>query len=353
MFSSKPNYKLINLTALMLLLYIAFANVSLWWGVFTAIVKVLAPFIIAFVVAYALHPLVKWLEKRKLPHWLAVTLVTLGVVLLIVFTITVTLPVLYEQLSSFSIMLVEAIEDIATKLNLNLGSYEISISSYLEEATKNLGSIISNGAMAVLSASLGFLASFIISFIAAIYFLADMQKIRTGFRKFLSSYSKKWLKYFRLLDEEMGNYLHGLVIFMVIQFIEYALVFKIVGHPNWLLLGFLACITTVIPYFGGLITNIIAVITASVVSSFTFIGTIIICLIFPQLDGYIISPKIYGKTNNVNPLITIMVVSIGGTVAGVVGIIAALPIYLFLRCTYNFFKKDLHKSVVSFKKTID
>ena len=353
MFSSKPNYKLINLTALMLLLYIAFANVSLWWGVFTAIVKVLAPFIIAFVVAYALHPLVKLLEKKKLPHWLAVTLVTLGVVLLIVFTITVTLPVLYEQLSSFSIMLVEAIEDIATKLNINLGSYEISISSYLEEATKNLGSIISNGAMAVLSASLGFLASFIISFIAAIYFLADMQKIRIGFRKFLSSYSKKWLKYFRLLDEEMGNYLHGLVIFMVIQFIEYALVFKIVGHPNWLLLGFLACITTVIPYFGGLITNIIAVITASVVSSFTFIVTIIICLIFPQLDGYIISPKIYGKTNNVNPLITIMVVSIGGTVAGVVGIIAALPIYLFLRCTYNFFKKDLHKSVVSFKKTID
>lgn len=353
MFSNKPNFKLINLTALMLLLYIAFANVSLWWGVFTYIVKILAPFIIAFVIAYALYPLVKWLEKKKLPHWLAVTLVTLGVVLLIVFTITVTLPVLYDQLRSFSVMIVEAIEDISTKLNLNLGSYEISISSYLEDATKNLGSVISNGAMAVLSASLGFLASFIISFIASIYFLADMPKIRTEFRKMLSRYSKKWLKYFRLLDEEMGNYLHGLVIFMVIQFVEYAVLFKIVGHPNWLLLGFLACITTVIPYFGGLFTNIIAVITASVVSSFTFFGTIIICLIFPQLDGYIISPKIYGKTNNVNPLITIMVVSIGGTVAGVVGIIAALPIYLFLRCTYNFFKKDLHKGVVSFKKTID
>ena len=36
-----------------------------------------------------------------------------------------------------------------------------------------------------------------------------------------------------------------------------------------------------------------------------------------------------------------MVVSIGGTIAGVIGIIAALPVYLLLRSTYNFFKTDI------------
>ena len=82
------------------------------------------------------------------------------------------------------------------------------------------------------------------------------------------------------------------------------------------------------------------------------IATIIICLIFPQLDGYVISPKVYGKTNNVNPLITIMVVSIGGTVAGMTGIIVALPIYLLIRTTYNFFKGDLKKGMNIVKETI-
>ena len=80
--------------------------------------------------------------------------------------------------------------------------------------------------------------------------------------------------------------------------------------------------------------------------------TVIICLIFPQLDGYLISPKVYGKTNNVNPLITIMAVSIGGTLAGMVGIIVALPCYLLIRTTYNFFKKDLKKGMDIVKETI-
>ena len=139
--------------------------------------------------------------------------------------------------------------------------------------------------------------------------------------------------------------------FEILSF-EYSILFLIIGHPNWLILGILACVTTVIPYFGGLITNIIAIILASVVSLPLTIATIIICLIFPQVDGYIISPKVYGKTNNVNPLITIMVVSIGGTLKGVVGIIIELPCYLLVRTTYNFFKKDLKKGMIIVKKTI-
>ena len=128
--------------------------------------------------------------------------------------------------------------------------------------------------------------------------------------------------------------------------------FLITGHPSWLILGILACVTTVIPYFGGLITNLIALVLASVVSTRLVILTMLICLIFPQLDGYLISPKVYGKTNNVNPLITIMAVSVGGTLAGVVGIIVALPVYLLIRTTYRFFKKDLKKGMIIVKKTI-
>lgn len=139
---------------------------------------------------------------------------------------------------------------------------------------------------------------------------------------------------------------------MLIQLFEYSFLFFIIGHPNWLILGLLACITTIIPYFGGLITNILAIIMASVVSVPLVIATIVICMIFPQLDGYLISPKVYGKTNNVNPLITIMVVSIGGTLAGVTGIIVALPCYLLLRTTYNFFEKDLEKGLGKVKDSI-
>lgn len=349
MFSNKPNYKIINLTFLLVLLYIAFTNIGVWWSILMKVVSVMAPFIIAFVFAYALTPFVSWLEKKGIHKNLAVTITVFALVLLIVGLIAIVLPLLYDQLTLLVNMIKEVIDNIGTKFNINLGNFEIKITDYLNDALKDIGNVISSTTIDILSKSINFFSKFIVGFVGFIYFLADMKKIRNWFKNLLLSFSKKSYNYFKCLDIEISNYLKGLGIFMIIQLFEYSFLFFIIGHPNWLILGLLACITTIIPYFGGLITNVIAIIMASVVSVPLVIATIVICLIFPQLDGYLISPRVYGKTNNINPLITIMVVSIGGTLAGMVGIIVALPCYLLLRTTYNFFEKDLEKSIVKVK----
>lgn len=343
MLKNKLNYKLINITALMLFLYIGLSNINLWISVLASIVNVLLPFLIAFVFAYAFAPLVKWLESKGMKKGLAVTLVVLIVIFVIIGLLTATLPLVYEQLLSLSKIVSRLVSQTGNKFDVNIAGFTIKITDYLGVMIKKVGKMLSEGTFDFLSKSVGFFGTFIIGFIAWIYFLADMSKIRTFCREFLQSLKNRSYEYFKCLDNEIGNYIQGLTLFMVIQFFEYSLVYFIAGHPNWLLIGILASLTTVIPYFGGLITNLIALITASVVSTPVFIGTIIICMIFPQLDGYFISPKIYGRTNNVNPLITIMAVSIGGTLAGVLGIVAALPVYLFIRTTYKFFKKDIKK----------
>lgn len=352
MFSNKINYKLLNITALMLLLYIGFSNVGLWWSVFSKIVSLLGPFIVAFAFSYALTPLVKKLEKKGIRKGLAVLVVVFAVVLIVGGLLAVSLPMIYDQLVLFAKMTIEFLQNVGDKFNLNLGSFEIKIVDYLNDAIKSIGALASATTMGLISKSLDFVSKFIVGFVGFIYFLADMDKIRKWTKEILLSINKRSYKYFKALDTEIGQYIKGLGIFMVIQLVEYSFLFFIVGHPNWLILGILACITTIIPYFGGLITNLIAIVTASVVSTPLFIATIVICLIFPQLDGYVISPKVYGKTNNVNPLITIMAVSVGGTLAGMVGIIVALPVYLFIRGTYQFFKKDLEKGMKKVKDAI-
>ena len=352
MSKNKLNYKLINITALMLLLYIGFSNVNLWIGVVSKVLSILGPFIVGFVFAYALNPVVRYLEKKGVRKSLAVTVVVVSLVVIVGGLLAITLPMIYEQASLFAKFIIDAIENIGTKFDVNLGSFEIKIADYLNTAVKDIGSIASATTIGIVSKSIDFIGKFILGFVGFIYFLADMDKMRKSFKDILLSINIKTYKYFKCLDVEIGNYIKGLGIFMVIQLVEYSLLFLLVGHPNWLILGILACITTVIPYFGGLITNILAIITASLISTKLVIATIIICLIFPQLDGYVISPKVYGKTNNVNPLITIMVVSVGGTLLGVVGIIAALPVYLLIRATYQFYKPDIKKSVKMMKDTI-
>lgn len=352
MYNNKFNYKLINIAALMLFLYLLFFNIGLWWDIFAKIMSVSAPFVIAFAFAYALTPLLDFLIKKGMKKGLAVTLIATTSGLLIVALLVITLPLVYDQLVTFSKAFISGIGDLSSRLHLNIGNFEVTLESAFNDLIKSVGNLISTNTLSALSKSVSFIASFVVGFIAWIYFLSDMPGVRRKAKKITKSISPRTYRYFKSLDDELGNYLKGLVIFMGIQFVEYSFLFFIVGHPNWLLLGILACITTVIPYFGGLITNIIGIITASVVGTPTLIGTIIICLIFPQLDGYVISPRIYGKTNNVDPLITIMVVTIGGSLAGFVGIVVALPLYLLLRSTYHFFKKDIEKGYMKIKKSI-
>ena len=351
MFQKKLNYVIINLAALMILLYIGLSNLGLWWGILVKCASLLAPFLVAFAFAYAFTPLVNYLDKR-LPKEMAIIIVVVGLILIVGGLLYFTLPMLYEQLSLLIKTLMQVFRTFDDKFHLNIGSFELQITDFLNDTLKEIGSVTSTTTVDILGKSVGFLGKFIVGFVGFIYFLVDMGKIRSTLTTLLYTKHRRIYDFIKCMDDEISNYLKGLEIFMVIQLFEYSILFLLIGHPNWLILGILACLTTIIPYFGGLITNIIAIILASVVSFKLLIATIIICLVFPQVDGYIISPKVYGKTNNVNPLITIMAVSVGGTVAGFIGIVLALPCYLLIRTTYHFFQNDLKKGMDIVKETM-
>ena len=157
-------------------------------------------------------------------------------------------------------------------------------------------------------------------------------------------------KYFKRMDIEIGNYFNGLLKTMLIQFIEYTIVFALIGHPNYLILSILASVTTIIPYFGGLLVNILAVIISSVISTKLLILTILVCIICPNIDGYIIGPKVYGKTNQLPALVNIFAVFAGGILGGFWGIVISLPVAIIMIATYKFFKEDINQKLVIMKE---
>lgn len=347
--NNKINYRLVNTLLIMAIIYVVLATSNYWGGIILKIFNIVLPFLLAFIFAYILNPFVKKLEEKGVRKSLALILVILIVLGLLVGLLWVTLPAIYEQLISFSKMITQVITDVSGKFDLNLGNYQIAITDTLNDLIKNLGSYISTGTIDILGKSVNFLTNAIIVFIVGIYLLIDMDKIRSFIKKNLKSYPKPY-QYLKTIDHEMGAYLHGLAIFMVIQLFEYSILFKIVGHPSWLLLGLLACVTTIIPYFGGLITNIIAVITASVVSTKLCIATLIITLIFPNIDGYIISPHIYGKTNNINPIFVIFIAGVCSSLFGIFGIMMGLPLYLIIRTTWKYFHEDIKEYIEDIKE---
>lgn len=345
MYKDKLNYKLLNLLILFTIIYLGIVTFDYWIGIIRRIFNLIFPFLLSFIIAYALSPIVRKIQSKGARKNLAVTIVIVVVIAIFAGLIGLTIPLIYEQLISLSKSMGTLINDASKMFDIDISMYQSTINSYLNNLISEVGHYVSNGLFDFLSQSINFLTKFIIVFIVTIYFMADMDNIRLWVKRVLKKYNKKTFKLIKSIDNELGNYLEGLTIFMIVQFFEYSFLFWIVGHPNWLLLGILASFTTVIPYFGGWITNIISVILASVVSSKLFIATLVICFIFPNIDGYIISPRIYGKTNNVKPLWSIFAVTIMGSVLGLFGILFALPTYLVLNCIFKFFKEDLIEKI--------
>ncbi|MBR1385629.1 MAG: AI-2E family transporter [Bacilli bacterium] len=351
MFKDKMNFKLLNILIFCLIIYLGIITFNVWGSIIAKIIAIIIPFIVSFAVAYAFYPIVRKLRKKGLSNSLSVTIVSASVLFIIFFLIIITVPLVYDQLVLLSQSIGEVMTDLSSKFEINLGDFQTTINNMMNNIIESAGRYVSDGTVNLVGRAMDFMSSAIIIVILSIYFLADMEKIRAEVKSLLLRNKKRirTYEYVKVLDRELGQYLNGLAIFIGIQFVEYTLLFRIIGHPNWLLLGLLASITTVIPYFGGLITNIIAVILASVVSVPLFIATLVICLIFPNIDGYIISPRVYGRTNNINAMWTIFAVVAGGTLFGIVGIMVSLPVYIALNCTYKFFKNDILDTVSNIK----
>lgn len=356
MFKDKMNFRILNMLMVSVIIYICILTFNVWGSIIGKLMSIVIPFLIAFAIAYAFYPIVRKLKQKGINNTLAVTIVACSIIFIILGLIAITVPLVYDQLVLLSQSIGEVLSDLSSKFEIDLGDFQASITGIMDTLIKSAGKYLSDGTFNFVGQAVDFVSDAVVILILSIYFLADMDKIRKKIKKFLlrKNSKKRSYEYVKALDKELGQYLTGLAIFMGIQFVEYTLIFKLIGHPNWLLLGLLASLTTVIPYFGGIITNIIAVILASIVSTKLFIATLLVCLIFPNIDGYVISPRVYGRTNNINPMWTIFAVVAGGSLFGIVGIMISLPVYIAINCTYKFFEEEIYDTVANIKdKEID
>lgn len=341
MIKNKIDFKLINLTLMILSVYLIYQTKDFWLGILSLVWKIALPFFIAFVLAYAIYPFVKKLTDKKVPKGVAIFIVLFVILACILFMVSLIMPLLVDQTRSLFNGIVSFLKQLSLDYNVNFKDVQDTLSTNFNNILEQLGTYISNGAINVISVSLDYISKIFIIFASFIYFLIDMDKIRAFVKNYLSNKSDKIYNYVDILDDEMEKYLSGFMKIVIISFFEYSITYTIIGHPNAVLLGGLAAFGNLIPYFGGIITNTIAAITAFVISPDLFIKTCIVFIIFSGIDGYVINPLVYGKTNKVHPLVVITSVFAGGALLGILGIVISLPLSILVIATFKYFKSDL------------
>ena len=346
---NKLNFKLLNILIIMGIVYILYLISGLWIGLVVKIFNIVAPFVLSFAVAYVVYPLVKKLIDAGAPKWLAILTVcvlSLGIILILLL---LTIPLLYEQILLFISNISVLLSDLSNKYAINFGALQSALSDFSKNIISGLGSSLSNGAIGVFNASINVFSTAIVVICAAIYFLIDMKHIRTSVKKATEKRNPRTCEYLKMLDEELTKYLGGMGKNILIQMAEYTLAFLVIGHPNFLILGIISGVSAIIPWFGGFIVAVLSLLVSSVISTKLFILTVIICIICPILDGNVIGPKVYGKTNKLHPLVVIFAVSAGGVIAGFWGIVLSLPIAIIIKTTYNFYERDIDKKIKTIK----
>lgn len=288
------------------------------------VIDVILPFFIAFVLAYIIYPLLKKLNKF-LPKCLSIIIIILILFIIIFLFFYLIIPLLIKEIGNLLNILIFYI-------NLLQNKYDINITYLLSKLDKILDyKYIFNS----VSISVSYITKFILCFISFIYLLIDMNRIETMIKNISN---KKIYNYLYILDKDVRGYITSLIKISIISFFEYSLAFKLIGHSDCILMGLVAGITNLIPYIGGIFVLIVGILT----SPSLIIKTSILYFIMGLIDNYIINPYIYGKYNQVHPLISLISMSLLGYIFGFIGIIFSIPITIIIITTYRYFKNDIY-----------
>lgn len=294
---------------------------------------VLGPFLIAMIISYVLNPVVTLLHERKVPRTIAVLLIYAVFCAVITVLLVNLIPMFLDQvqelnrhlpdLSMRAQNLVSDInntsflpESIREGMNKMLVQMEKRASESLFNFIDNIGSMVN-----------ALFIAFIIPFLA-FYILKDFEVFeRTIITYVPRSHRKNAVRLMKDIDAALGSYIRGqFLVCLIIGCLAY-FGYLLIGMPYALLLAGIVAITNVIPYLGPFFGAAPALLMASTVSFKMVLLVAIVNTICQILEGNVISPQVVGRTLDIHPLSIIFALLVGGELAGIVGLILAVPIF--------------------------
>ncbi|MCC5467710.1 AI-2E family transporter [Pelosinus baikalensis] len=314
-----------------LIIVILICFLYFFWMVHNA----LYPFIIGLFLAYLLNPAVCYLERKNIGRlWaiIAVYIILFGVVII---GGSKLLALFIKELQSFALDLPFMIENINKLLTQMQSQYQNSaLPYYLRIAIDNNLLLLENEMQEFMGQVVNFIIKIIshsiglaISPILAFYLLHDWYKIKSEILALLpSGWRAELVLFFRDADKVLGGIIRGQLLVASIIGVFVTIGLYLLQVKFALIIGILAALFDIIPYFGPIIGASPAVMLAILESPWLTIKVILLFFIIQQIEGNIIHPKIIGVNIGLHPLSVIFVVFVGGEVAGIIGMLLGVPV---------------------------
>lgn len=305
--------------------------------------SVLTKVALGALMAWALYPLCRWLEQRM--GRTAAAAVSAAVFALALFSFAaLLLPPLVQQFAAFSKGLPQALEEGYAYLQARFSGLRIDAAA-LKESVNGLLVSLGTGVFPFLMRSAGSVASFLaalfFSLVLCIYFLRDREKFLLYASMLVPlRFRRKWLYACAQVRRELTGYVRGqLIICAGVAALTAAGLFAL-RVPYALVLGLLMGLLDVIPYFGPVIGAVPILVFAAQSGMGGVLWALAVVALVQQLEANWLSPRVMGNATGLHPVTVMLGVFAFGTLAGVAGMLAAVPCMLCARAVFRVMRTE-------------
>jgi predicted PurR-regulated permease PerM len=343
-FKSKTHFWTLQILMLLLIVFVGTKVSFLFEPIIVFVSTLFVPILISGILFFIFTPIVKLLEKGKVPRTLAILIPYLAFIGIIVGLVAFIGPILSEQItdlvknfpkyadgiSSFILNMSQAgwFEWVMEQDYVSLDKIEATLTDFATTLPENITASITSVLGVVTNITLTIITVPFILF----YMLKDGHKLPTRAVSILpADYRKEGLKILHDLYETLAAYIQGQLIVCFAVGLGCFIGYTIIGLDYALVLGIVISVTNIIPYVGPFIGAAPAVIIALLESPTKALLAVIVVLVVQQIDGNFLSPLIIGKRLNTHPLTIILLLIGAGSFGGIVGMILAVPTYAVLK----------------------
>ena len=318
---------------------------------------IISPLLYGILFAYFIyiphHAVERLLKKIKKPKFISkyargfsTVIIFVCLLVLVAFILSFLLPIIFDNIVSLANSIpgyVTTVLDYFENLPDDSVWNEFDIAGLIRNSSGDIVNTIMNpaGIEQFARGVMGFAGSIfsvIMGLVISLYILLDRERIAGFFKRLNAAVFKKdktvngVVKIFSQINKVLFTFIASKGIDSLINFAVATTILLIFGVPYAVLLGLIAGVFNFIPYIGSIISAfIISAITLIAVDLNIALYVMICLLIFHQMDGNYIEPRIMKSSLKVSPILVIIAVVIGGAYFNIVGMFLAVPVAVIIK----------------------
>ena len=354
--------KITGILTFCILLYCALQNTAAVKGGIGTVMSYLNPFIVGGAIAFIINVPMRFIERHlfpkakkldKLRRPFALILALLAIAAIIVLVCIIVIPQIADTVSTLTVNIPQYMDNAKAYVNKTLEKYpelQEEFQSYTgkinwQSVITSVTGWVSNGVVSTINvagSAISGIVSAVVGFVFAIYIL--LQKERLGRQVRMIAYSllpekaaDKFFKISNMTSDTFSKFLSGQCLEACILGSMFAIVLAVFRMPYVALISVLIAFTALIPIVGAFIGCVIGAFLIFMISPVKAVWFVVIFLVLQQIEGNFIYPKVVGSSVGLPAIWVLAVVTVGGKLMGVIGMLVMIPLSSVLYAIFREF----------------